>query len=114
MTNVESSMKMFDDSWDATEEGLKKRIGLDFRNQMREGLIALMDTTRPEVDDVIDTIVKSVRLADPYPFYRVSNFFQRFVLYVNEFLPEETHDLLLSGVFNKLVMKMFKLSNQYQ
>lgn len=114
MTNVESSMKMFEDSWDATEESLKKRIGMDFHDRMREGLIALMDTTRPEVDDVIDTIVKSVRLADPYPFYRVSNAFQRFVLYVNECLPEEAHDILLSGGINKIVMKCFKLSNQYQ
>lgn len=114
MTNTESSMKMFEDAWDATDEDLKKSIGMDFHNRMREGLIALMDTTRPEVDDVINTIVKAVRLNDPYPFYRVSNFFQRFVLYLNECLPEETHDVLLSGAFNKIVMKMFKLSNQYQ
>ena len=113
MTNVESSLKMFDDSWKEMDEALRKQIGLDFYHKMREGLVALMNTTRPEVEDVINTIIKSVSLKDPYPFYRVSNLFQRLVLYFTECLPEETHDIFLTGEFNKLVMKMFKLSNQY-
>lgn len=112
MTNLESSLSMFDKMWNSTDKKLKERIGLDFYNKMREGLIALMATTRDEVDEVIDAIVKGVRLNDPYPFYRVSGVFQKLTLYCTEYLPEETHDLLLAGDFHTLAMKMFKLSNQ--
>lgn len=113
MTNVESSLEMFDSSWQQTDEELRRRIGLDFYNKMRKELIGLMGTTRPEVDDVIDTIVNSVRLADPYPFYKVSNLFQLIILYITECLPEEIHDILLTGVLTKFAMKMSKISNKY-
>lgn len=113
MTNLESSLKMFEASWEKTDKKMQEKIGLKFYNKMREGLISLMDTTRSETDEVIDTIVKAVRLNNPYPFYRVSNIFQRLVLYFIEYLPEETHDVLLTGGFNTMAMKMLKLSNHY-
>lgn len=94
LTNDEVQKKCLEEAWKVTPESVKSDYGEAYLQGYQKFLNAVLDSARPQVDSVVDTMVIAVTHAFVSPSYRVMGHLERIRVAAYDYLPIRLLDLI--------------------
>jgi len=105
--NVDNIMSSIDKVWMRTKEETKQAYGSDFLERFKRRALVSLKTCRPQIYEVVDSVIEGIALDDPDLYYRCCGPGERPALWVSEFLPEVGLDVMLTGHIWGKMLRIF-------
>ncbi|XP_053209294.1 estradiol 17-beta-dehydrogenase 2-like [Panonychus citri] len=94
LTNDQVQKKWLDEAWKVTPDSVKLDYGQDYLEGYQKFLNIILDSARPQVEAVVDTMVIAVTHSFVSPAYRVMGHLERIRVALYDYLPVRLLDLI--------------------
>ena len=106
--NVDNIMASIDRTFERTDKSVIETYGEHFKERFKKRALQSLQTSRPQVHEVIDALEDGVTSSDPEIYYRCCGPFDRALLWIASMLNDQSLDVILTGRMFSLMLWLFK------